>query len=148
MTDTPSESELSPSGLYLKYRDELTKVLLSASESFDRSILSLSSGLLAASLVFIRPTSGTPPNGHVAILAWSWVFLTAAILVTMASFLTTQLAVMRQLQIAESHILKGLPDSPNHLGRFSDRLTWASGALFGIGVILTVWFSILSIPSR
>ena len=61
--------------LHAETRNDLLKRQLSNSENFDRSVLSLSSGLLAASIAFIKPAAGASGIGHAAILAWSWVAL-------------------------------------------------------------------------
>jgi hypothetical protein len=137
--------------LYAECRTDLLKRQLSNSENFDRSVLSLSSGLLAASIAFIKPAAGAPGIGHAAILAWSWVALSAAIASTMLSFLLSQVAVDRQLDFATKYYLQRQDDalnSPNRPAEWTVRLNWCAGITFGIGVVLTVWFAVVSIPTR
>ena len=138
--------------LHSEFRNDLLKRQLSNSENFDRSLLALASGLLAASMAFIRPTpvvgGGTQ---HAAILAWSWVALGSSIGSTMLSFLISQLAIDRQLDFAEQYYLKsveGALSAPNRAAAWTVRLNWCAALAFGVGVGLTVWFSILSIQTR
>ena len=137
--------------LYAEYRTELLKRQLSNSENFDRSVLSLSSGLLAASIAFIKPAPGAPGIGHWALLACSWVALAVAIAFTMLSFLVSQRAIDRQLNFATWYYLDKHDDAlnaPNKAADWTLRLNWFASVAFGIGVVLTVWFGIVSIPTR
>lgn len=137
--------------LYAECRTDLLKRQLSNSENFDRSVLSLASGLLAASIAFIKPAAGAPGIGHAAILAWSWVALSVAIASTMLSFLVSQMAVDRQLDFATRYYLQNQDDALNSRNRPAEwtvRLNWCAGIAFGIGVVLTVWFAVVSIPTR
>lgn len=117
--------------LYADCRNDLFKRQLSNSENFDRSILSLSIGLLAVSVAFIKPTA--PAALHIEILGWSWVALGAAIASTMASFMTSQAAIDRQLDHAEKYYLQGQNDfltKPNRLGAATSWLNRLAGFAF------------------
>lgn len=137
--------------LYAECRNDLLKRQLSNSENFDRSVLSLSSALLAASIAFIKPAAGAPGIWHAALLAWSWVALAMAIATTMISFLVSQVAIDRQLDFAKRYYLdkedRALT-TRNIPADWTVRLNWCAGIAFGVGVILTVWFAIVSIPTR
>jgi hypothetical protein len=133
--------------LYVDCRNDLFKRQLSNSENFDRSILSLSIGLLAVSVAFIKPAA--PAAQHIAVLGWSWVALGAAIGSTMASFMTSQAAIDRQLDHAEKYYLQGQDDfltKPNRLGAATSWLNRLAGFAFLLGVALTIWFAIVNIP--
>lgn len=137
--------------LHGEYRSDLLKRELSNSENFDRSVLSLSSALLAASIAFIRPSDVGVGTHHAAILAWSWAALAVAIVSTMVSFLVSQRAINRQLKLADDYYLKNQEDAltaVNGLAKWTERLNIFAGAAFLAGVGLTVWFAILSIPGR
>jgi hypothetical protein len=137
--------------LYAETRGDLLKRQLSNSENFDRSLLSLSSALLAASIAFIRPSGSGPGTHHAAILAWSWGALAVSIVSTMASFLVSQKAIDRQLDLADKYYRQRQDDAlsaNNGPARWTLRLNLFAGAAFLAGVGLTVWFAILSIPTR
>ena len=137
--------------IYADCRNDLLKRQLSNSENFDRSVLSLSSGLLAASIAFIKPSAVGAGTGHATILAWSWVALVTAIATTMVSFLISQMAVDRQLDLAEKYYLGKQDDAlaaPNKAADWTVRLNWFAGVAFVLGVVLTVWFAIVNIPTR
>ena len=87
--------------LYTECRDDLLNRQLSNSEHFDKSVLSLSSALLGASIAFIRPSGPDALTHHVELLAWSWIALAVAVGTTMLSFMVSQKAVDRQLALAD-----------------------------------------------
>jgi hypothetical protein len=137
--------------LYADCRNDLLKRQLSNSENFDRSVLSLSSALLAGSIAFIRPSGVGAGTDHAAILGWSWVALGAAIMITMVSFLVSQMAIARQLEFADDYYRRkqdGALTATNDPAKWTERLNILAGAAFLAGVGLTVWFAILSIPAR
>jgi hypothetical protein len=137
--------------LYAECRTDLLNRQLSNSETFDRSVLSLSSALLAASIAFIKPAAGASAIGHGAVLAWSWVALAVAIASTMLSFLVSQMAIDRQLDFAKKYYLQrqdNALNAANTPAKWTVRFNWFAGVAFGIGVALTVWFAVVSIPTR
>lgn len=137
--------------LYEDCRNDLLKRQLSNSENFDRSVLSLSSALLAASIAFIKPAAGASGIVHATLLSWSWGALTLAIASTMLSFLVSQMAIDRQLEFATKYYLENDDDAltaTNRPAKFTVWLNWCAAVAFACGVGLTVWFAIVSIPTR
>lgn len=126
---------------------EIRKRQVSSSENFDKSVLTLSSGGLAVSLGFLKDFL---PIGH-AVWPWmlyaSWVALTAATVITMASFLASAKAQDYQQEIGEAYYLRG--DESKLKGNPWDRVViWmnrVSGASFISGVILTTLFVALNL---
>jgi len=111
----------------------------------------------AVDLGDVRPTiplnapGDREPTGHAALLAWSWVTLAAAITSTMVSFVISQMAIDRQLDLATQYYLHKKDEAltaNNKPAEWTVRLNWCAGLAFGIGVALTVWFAVLSIPTR
>ena len=76
---------------YLRERQSLIEAERISIQSFDKAILTLSSGALALSLTFIKIIP-QPFKASVWILAFSWFSLTASIISTMISFLCSQRA--------------------------------------------------------
>lgn len=114
------------------YKAHLRDALLSSSNQFDGSVLTLSSGLLAVSLAFISDVVSI----DAAVFRWallaSWIALAGAVLTTMASFMTSQ----------QSTRLYHDDDEQNgrRWGRATARLNLLSAVLFGFGVVLSVVF--------
>ncbi|OWR04067.1 hypothetical protein CDO81_10110 [Roseateles puraquae] len=120
---------------------EVRKRQVSASENFDKSVLTLSTSGLAVSLAFLKDFI---PIGQ-ALSAWmlyaSWGLLTAATVITMLSFLASMRAQEFQQAIAEGHYRRGeAHDKPNPWDQFVIWMNRASGASFIAGVSLTTLF--------
>lgn len=136
--------------LYAETRTDLLNRQLSNSENFDRSVLSLSSALLAGSIAFIKPLAAGPATGHVVLLSASWIALGVAIATTMLSFLVSQKAIERQLDFATKYYLHRQDDALNARNGPAEwiiRLNWIAAIAFGAGIFLTVWFAIVRIPT-
>jgi hypothetical protein len=136
--------------LYAETRTDLLKRQLSNAENFDRSVLSLSSGLLAASIAFIKPSASGSGMGHAALLVSSWVALAVAIASTMLSFLVSQRAIDRQLDLATKYYLHkqdNALNARNGPAEWTTRFNWIAAIAFGVGIVLTVWFAVVSIPT-
>lgn len=127
--------------LLADFTAEVRKRQMSSSENFDKSVLTLSTTGLAASLAFLKDFI---PIGQ-AIGPWmlyaSWALLTAATVVTMLSFLASMKAQEFQQAIAEGHYRRGQAhDKPNPWDRVVIWMNLASGASFIVGVSLTTLF--------
>ena len=69
----------------------------------------------------------------------------------MLSFLVSQMAIDRQLDFATRYYLQKQDDAlnaPNKPAWWTVRLNWCAGIAFRIGVVLTVLFAVVSIPTR
>lgn len=127
--------------LLADFTAEVRKRQVSASENFDKSVLTLSTSGLAVSLAFLKDFI---PIGQ-ALSAWmlyaSWGLLTAATVITMLSFLASMRAQEFQQAIAEGHYRRGeAHDKPNPWDQFVIWMNRASGASFIAGVSLTTLF--------
>lgn len=127
--------------LLADFTAEVRKRQVSASENFDKSVLTLSTSGLAVSLAFLKDFI---PIGQ-AMGAWmlyaSWGLLTAATVITMLSFLASMRAQEFQQAIAEGHYRRGEPhDKRNPWDRVVIWMNRASGASFIAGVSLTTLF--------
>ena len=98
---------------YLKERDELLRRQLSNSQILDKAILALSSAGLGLSLTFIGKGVSLAEAAQVYLLYFSWGLFVAAIISTLISFLTSQGAIKKQLEINEEHYLTDKEDSSN-----------------------------------
>ncbi len=68
----------------------------------------------------------------------------------MLSFALSQMAIDRQLDFATKYYLHKQNDALNARNRpaeWTTRLNWFAGIAFGVGIVLTVWFAVVSIPT-
>lgn len=139
MNDASEERTL----LYDKTREDLLKRQLSNSQIFDNAILTLSSGSLAVSLTFIRDIVPIDKATCIGLLKFSWWLFGFSIVITIASFIVSQIGIKKQLNYAENYYLKGKDEfrsKRNLPAIFTDYLNNISGALFILGVLITVIF--------
>lgn len=150
---------------YQTYIDE-RKILVEAeqksSDEFDKGILTLSSGALGLSLVFLEKIAPSPAVETLPYLTLAWTFLILSVLSVLASFRTSVHAYQDQRSILEADFFgSGAPEitTPpivasllNPLFRKSDwhynkwtRLTmflnWCSIFTFILGTCFLAWFS-------
>lgn len=127
--------------LLADFTTEVRKRQMSSSENFDKSVLTLATSGLAASLAFLKDFI---PIGQ-AICPWmlyaSWALLTAATVITMLSFLASMRAQEVQQAIAVGHYRRGEPhDKRNPWDRVVIWMNRTSGASFILGVSATTLF--------
>ncbi len=120
--------------------NHLREALLSSSNQFDRAILTLSSGLLALSLAFIKDIVPLKEAQWMNLLFVSWCLLGFAILSTVISFLASQKAIRLCLEEAAS--------DGGVWSKITTGLNIISAALFVFGVSSTVVFVIKNLSKE
>lgn len=128
--------------LYDAHRAELLERQRSNSESYDKAILTLSSGALGLSLTFIKDLLPTSKPLWMGVLYGSWMLLTAAIITTVASFLLSSAAINQAIEQGAEYYLhkKGEAFARTKLSIAVDAINYTSGAFFVVGILLTVLF--------
>jgi hypothetical protein len=86
---------------------DIRKRQISASENFDKSVLTLSSGGLAVSLGFLKDFVPIGEASAPWMLYISWSGLTAATVLTMLSFLASARAQAYQQEAGEAYYMRG-----------------------------------------
>jgi hypothetical protein len=116
---------------------------LSNAENFDKIILAYSSAGLGFSLAFLKDIT---PIGK-ATAAWtlylSWVLFTVAMILTVASYVLSQLGLKQQLQRAKEYYIDeddSAFEKKNVLASWTERTNFSSGICFIIAVVLTTAF--------
>lgn len=132
--------------VYLEERKSLIDAHREGGRSFDKSMLTLSAGAFGISLAFIKQIAPTLQAGSVVILIWSWVLFGGALLCTLVSFLTSQSAFLRQIEILEEEIDKSddssnESNSRNIYDTITRVLNYVSVLLFIAGTSLLAYFS-------
>jgi hypothetical protein len=88
--------------VYLEERNLLVDAAREGARSFDKAILTLSAGTFGLSLAFIKQIASVIQPGALCFLLASWTFLALSMLMTLISFLTSQSACTRQIEILEA----------------------------------------------
>ncbi|HLP96844.1 MAG TPA: hypothetical protein VK149_00215 [Sideroxyarcus sp.] len=129
--------------LYAKTRDDLLKRQLSNSENADRAVLTVSAAALGFSLAFIKDVVPLSSAMYSILLYLSWLCFVLAIVITVASFFTSQHAIHSQLELAERYYLKHDEDALKirpRLATITDKLNMVGAASFVVGILMTCAF--------
>lgn len=127
---------------YLEERKLLVDAERESARSFDKAMLTLSSGALALSITFIRQIAPAPRSETYLYFAWSGFIL--ALLCTLVSFLSSQSALRKQRDILD----RNYRDQPtafeqkNVMSAVTNFLNWFSILSFIAGVLLLTAFAI------
>ena len=134
--------------IYASTRQDLLARNLSNSEKYDNAILTLSTGVLAISLAFIKDIVPLDKSQYVFLLIISWCSFGSAIISTLVSFALSQVAIKRQLEYAEKYYLEEREEflrKKNCPALWTEFINYASGTLFISGIIATIFFVSLNI---
>jgi hypothetical protein len=137
--------------IYAATRQDLLNRNLSNSEKYDNAILTLSTGILAISLAFIKDIVPLNIASFAILLLMSWCLFGLAIVSTLVSFVLSQFAIKRQLDYAEKYYLDRKDEyltKKNRLARFTEYANYTSGGFFIIGIITTIIFVSVNISGE
>ena len=137
--------------MYLKERNFLAKAAQDQSRSFDKYILTLSGGTFGLSVFIIKQLAPQPINTSMPLLIGAWFAFGASILITLISFLLSQKACTRNIELMENY-LSGKADSVeyeriNTYTRLTQIANWLSMSSFITGVVLLGRFGIMNMPT-
>lgn len=125
---------------YRQFYEEIAKRQLSNNEAFDKAILSLSSAGLALSLTFFKFVVPIEKAVSTNILERAWYLFLAAIICTLASYVTSQRALKTEIDHAEKYYLEDNEDyqsKNNPAANLTEVLNVLSGLIF-IGALISV----------
>lgn len=117
-----------------EYRQWLVQAHHEATRDFDRAIITLASGALGLSTVFLANVE-TPTSTWLIRLAW--VALMASLLTITASFLSSQLGILTMIGCIDG----GREPSTGAWGKATRVSNLAAGSSFVLGVLLLVGFA-------
>lgn len=129
--------------IYAETRADLLKRQLSNAENYDKSILSLATAALGFSLAFLKEIVPISIAKDFYLIKISWLSLILTILVTLISFLSSQIAINKQLFYAQEYYLNSNDDflnKKNWPAILTDWLNWASAIFFVIAIVITTIF--------
>lgn len=136
--------------LYKEYLADLEKRELSATESFDKSVLTLSSAGLGLSLSFLKDFVGSEVLWPWALYG-SWIMFTLATVSTMLSFQSSGKAQKHQKKIAKRAYLDGDDaafDEVNVWNRCTIWINRAAATFFFFALLLTSFFVIRNLEEK
>jgi len=134
--------------VYLEERKLLVDAAREGARSFDKTILALASGAFGLSLTFIKQISPNIKSEIVYLLICAWVGFCISLLSTLVSFLTSQSACLKQIEILEAEHLNNQSvhnkeaNLKNMASTYTRGLNILSIFAFIIGVIFLAIFSI------
>lgn len=131
--------------LYNDHKKQAWEDIQSSTDSYDQSLLTLSSGVLALSIGFIKDIVPLQQATHLGLLYFSWVSFGLCILTTVLSF-QFAIAAQREHLIFCWKFYVGRNDSyRDKRGKFSKwlgRCTIVAGSLFVLALACTITFAI------
>ena len=133
--------------LYERSRDELLALKRANAEVYDRSIMTLSSFLLAASLSFIREIVPLQNAKFIFIIQGSWICFGLSIISTIISFMYGQAAISLLLKTAENYYLNHDHEAYIISQKTEKKLVLVSlmsGTFFVMGAAMSIIFVIVN----
>lgn len=134
--------------VYLEERAKLVQFQAEETHKYDKAILTLAGGAFGFSLAFIKEiVPSVRPGTYVWLLA-SWGCFGLSLLSTMVSFLVSQSACRKQIEIVEKEFFDdNKQETPkNRAAGWTFGLNIASVAAFVLGVVLLVVFVAVNVP--
>ncbi|HVN94987.1 MAG TPA: hypothetical protein VMT62_01025 [Syntrophorhabdaceae bacterium] len=145
---TNGNDEAERTRIYEKTREDLLTRDLSNTEKYDNAILTLSTGVLAISLAFIKDIVPLDKSQCLFLLKASWWVFGLSIVSTLLSYILSHFAIKRQLRYAEKYYLdkkERYLRKKNRPKTWTEFLNWASGVLFIAGIVTTICFVSLNL---
>ena len=133
---------------YLKERKLLIDAQQQSYQQFDKAILTLSSGGLGVSIIFLRDILPLEQITNYYFLIGSWILFTISILCTLISFLTSQYAYDEQLELINRYFLNKDSDAltkKNRFAQITEGLNISAAVFFILAVISTIMFVSINI---
>jgi hypothetical protein len=122
-----------------KFRQYLVETEQKVSESYDKTVITLSSGALGVSFAFLKDVIGDDPIVSKSTLLYGWSFLTASLASVVLSLFFATLAFRKSIEQIDSktheqELMGGL------WSKFTAVLHLAGGALLIVGLVLLGMF--------
>lgn len=122
-----------------------------STDSFDRSMLTVSSGLLGLSVAFIKDIVTLKQANWLCVLYASWVALGTCILLTVVSFRLSADAHIRNLKYIYLFYIEGKQEYLNKRSWSAKALDWFNhftGMFFVLGTAMTLIFAIHNVQKE
>lgn len=133
---------------YWKALEDLNRRQISNSETYDKSLLTLSSALLGLSLTFIKDSVDIAAANALCLLYASWFLFSGTIIVVMISFMYGQVVIDELKTSAKIYFVDGVKSENERSQKFSRRLNLmntGSGVFFVVAVLCITLFVALNV---
>ncbi len=134
--------------LYDAHLKQTWQDIQSSTDSFDKSLLTVSSAALGFSVAFIKDIAHLPTAAWRPVLYASWLCFAACIVITVFSFRLSVTALNRQLEYLNQYYEKkneSFLTKKSTAGIMLDVFTWLAASLFLGGIICTMIFCIKNV---
>lgn len=113
---------------------------------YDRSILTLSSSFLGISLIFIKDVVPDINKATcLCLLFISWFSFVSSIIITISSFLLSNIAGDRQIEIIQKFYREGGKEEKNYWNTATKSLNYISSIFFVVGILTISLFISLNL---
>ncbi len=129
-----------------QYRQHLVLAGQKAQEDYDKSVLSLSGGAFAVSLIFIDKVIGPGKIIHQGILLAAWMCWCLSIALVLWSYYTSGKALRKAIDQIDSDQLQRQPGGA--MACATKVLNLLSGVLFVVGLVAIAVFAIYNLGAR
>lgn len=130
--------------IYEKYRKDSLDRQLSNSESYDKTVLTLSSAGLALSVGLLNLLMPASQIKYFYMLKMSWFCFSTAIILSLVAYRISNAAISKQLTLAESYYIDGNEAAFSHKNWLTVANRWVNrllGIAFSIAIILVMIFA-------
>lgn len=138
------ESSFETRNEYIEERQLLINLENEVASSFDKALITLSSGAIFLSITFLNKIAGEEPN-QICLIVFAWFFLALSLISILSAFLLSQKAMERQREKIDRNIEEGqeaADEIKNNYGWWAYRLSLWSVISFSIGALAFIVFSI------
>lgn len=132
---------------YKAYIEDLNKREMSNSETYDKSLLTLSSAFLGLSLTFTKDVIPFENANYIILLFVSWGLFALTIILTISSFIYSQRVTRQLKKSAREYFIEGKKETNElsiTLAKRQEQLNTSCGVIFIIAVILLTSFIALN----
>ena len=129
--------------MYCEERKVLQHALSDQSRSYDKFVLTMAAGTFGLSFLFVQQFAPEPKVGTMRFLIFAWVSFAFCICITLVSFLLSQKACLRQIEILDEWLdgsFEGKQEPVNVYTTITQIFNWLSMIAFVSGVILLIVF--------
>jgi hypothetical protein len=134
--------------LYYEFRNHLIESRHKSYEQFDKAVFLLSGGGLTISLTFIKDLIPFVTAASKNLLVTSWVLFVIPLILTLLSFILSQKALDRQIELTDDYFQNDNTDALNETNVFANITrysNYASAIFFVAGVTVLLRFVYINI---
>jgi hypothetical protein len=145
---TDENEEQARRNLYNDHRKQAWEDIQKSTDSFDQSLITMSSGVLGLSLAFVKDIVPLTKAVWLHVLYTSWVSFVLCVMITVVSFRVSVAAQNKNLEYLAKYYLDRRDEFFNKQSAYSKALTWLTwmaGTLFIVGLACTVVFCIKNV---